>query len=252
VYRPAVAPLFAAHRVVSLPPRALWPDAGSPPGEPGSWTSLADDLLSGMREHRLPPLVAIGHSFGAVAALLAAVREPARFRALVLLDPTILPPEMMDGIAIRQQQGDRDFRPLIEGARKRRAHFGSASEAFAYWRGKPLFADWVDAALHRYVEATLVPDPSGGFRLAWPPAWEAWYYESFYAGSWGDVARLDPKLPVLVIGGERSDTFVPEARALLPGKLPLATHRTLAGAGHLFPMAAPEETGRLIAGWLAA
>src|ERR1051326_6424365 len=47
-YTSALEPLLAGHRVVSLPPRAMWPDAGMPPERPGSWTELADDLLEGM------------------------------------------------------------------------------------------------------------------------------------------------------------------------------------------------------------
>jgi pimeloyl-ACP methyl ester carboxylesterase len=66
-YRPAVEPLLPDHRVVSLPPRALWPEAGAPPAAPGSWTTLADDLLAGIRAHDLPPLIAVGHSFGGIA-----------------------------------------------------------------------------------------------------------------------------------------------------------------------------------------
>ena len=60
-YRAALGPVLARHRVVSLPPRAMWADEGSPPEAPGSWSTLADDLLAGMREHHLPPVIGVGH-----------------------------------------------------------------------------------------------------------------------------------------------------------------------------------------------
>jgi len=249
-YVPALSGLMNDHRVVSLPPRALWPDAGPPPAEPGSWESLADDLLEGMRRHELDGVIGIGHSFGAVATLLAAVREPERFRALVFLDPTILPPAVMDDLRRLRERGEMSFRPLVQGALKRRAVFATEADAFAYWRTRPLFADWSDDALHRYTTSILRPAPDGGFSLAWSPAWEAWYYMSFYPESWTALERLDPAISLLVVRGERSDTFFPESEALFRERRPRAAFHVMPGHGHLFPQSAPEATGRILAEWL--
>ena len=250
-YLPALAPLLAGHRIVSLPPRAMWPDAGPPPDHPGTWLTLGEDLQAGIQEHSLPQLVAVGHSFGAVASLLAAVKDPARFRGLALLDPTILPPPIMDQVREQRRRGEMSFRPLVQGARKRRDRFSSESEAFSYWRGKPLFADWPDDAVRRYTRAMLRPTGQGDFTLTWPGAWEAHYYESFYTESWDAVERLDRSIPVLLVGGSESDTLLPEATALLLEKLPRARHVTIPGYGHLFPHAVPEQTGLILGDWIA-
>jgi pimeloyl-ACP methyl ester carboxylesterase len=250
-YLPALAPLLAGHRVVSLPPRAMWPDAGPPPDGPGTWLTLGGDLRAGIQEHALSPLIAVGHSFGAVASLLAAVKDPAGFRGLALLDPTILPPPIMDQVREQRRRGEMSFRPLVQGARKRRDRFGSESEAFSYWRGKPLFADWPDDAVRRYTRAMLRPTGEGDFTLTWPAAWEAHYYESFFTESWDAVERLDRSIPVLLVGGSESDTLLPEATALLLEKLPRARHVTIPGYGHLFPHAAPEQTGLILGDWVA-
>ena len=250
-YLPALAPLLAGHRVVSLPPRAMWPGQGPPPETPEGWDALATDLLQGLSLHRLPPVIAIGHSFGGVASLLAAVREPDRFSGLVLLDPTIGPPDIMAALRAQQARGELGFRPLAQGARKRRRSFPDLPEAFRYWRAKPLFADWPDDAVWRYCGAMLRALPDGGYDLTWSPEWEARYYEMFYTETWDAVAKLDRALPVLVVGGETSDTFLPPARELLRTQLPRGVHHTLPGRGHLFPHSAPAETGALIKGWLA-
>ena len=245
-YRPAVAPLLSRSQVVSRPPRAMWPELEPPPAAPGSWTSLADDLLAGLEQHQLPPLVAIGHSFGAVVCVLAAVRQPERFRGLVLLDPTIATPDLMAMIAAHRARGEAFFSPLAASARKRRGGFDDAEQAFASWRKKPLFADWTDEAVRRYTRAMLRPRAGGGFELAWSPAWEAHYYESFYTGTWDALAALSPAIPLTIVGGETSDTLLPEAAALLRERLPHARHVTIPGYGHLFPHAAPGETGALL------
>ena len=249
-YLPALAPVLTTHRVVSLPPRAMWPGHPPPPGAPGSWTELAEDLLAGFRHHQLPPVIAVGHSFGAVVSLLAAVRDRSHFRALAMLDPVIPPPALMQEHRDRQARGEVGFRPLVEGARKRRSRFDSGEEAFGYWRGKPLFANWSDEVLWRYTRAMLRPLPDGGFTLTWSPAWEAHYYESFYPGTWEEISGLDPSLPVLVVGGATSDTLLPEAAALLRERIPWGTHLTMPGQGHLFPHSAPDDTGTVLREWL--
>ncbi|HEV8150207.1 MAG TPA: alpha/beta hydrolase, partial [Gemmatimonadales bacterium] len=212
-YRPALAPLGERYRVVCLPPRALWDDAGQPPAEPGTWDPLADDLLEGMRRHGLGAAFAIGHSFGGVAVLLAAVREPARFRGVALLDPTILPAETLAELAEQRRRGGTKERPLVQGALTRRDRFSSIAEAYSYWRARRLFADWSDEMLRRYAQAMLHPAAEGGFRLSWPREWEAHYYESISTDSWEELSRLDRGLPLLLVRGERSDTFGPAAAA---------------------------------------
>jgi pimeloyl-ACP methyl ester carboxylesterase len=250
-YLPAVESLARRFRVVCLPPRALWPDAGLPPADPGSWDILADDLLEGMHRHGLDRVIGVGHSFGAVATLLAAVREPGRFRALCFLDPTILPPAVMDDLRRQRERGEMSFRPLVQGALKRRSAFATEAEAFAYWRAKPLFADWSDDAVGRYTRSMLRPAADGtGFTLAWSAEWEAWYYMSFYTESWAALGALDPRIPLLVVRGERSDTFFAEAEALMRVRLPGGAYRVIPGRGHLFPQAATGETAREIQAWL--
>src|SRR5690606_33611164 len=99
------------------------------------WHTIADDLLAGMEQYRLQDVVAVGHSFGAIASILAALQKPEYFRALVLLDPTILPQSAMDFMAAAQADGSvREF-PLAQGALRRGRHWASVDEAFHYFRG---------------------------------------------------------------------------------------------------------------------
>lgn len=252
-YAPLLAPFLPRHRVVCFPPRALWPGIGSPPEEAGSWWELAEDLLSGLEAHDLTAVIGVGHSFGAVATMLAATREPSRFRALVMLDPTMFPPDQMAEVEASRARGEEPRFPLVEGALKRRGRFTTPEEAFHYWRRRPLFTDWSDDALRRYVAAMLVPsDDGGGYRLRWTPAWEAWYYRSFYPGSWRDLERLDPHLPVLVVRGARSDTFFPESEAEFRRRRPETSFAVLPDHGHLFPLAAPATTAEMMQQWLGA
>lgn len=250
-YTPMLRPLLAEYRAVSLPPRALWA-AGPPPEKPGSWRSLADDLLAGIQQHDLRDIIAIGHSFGGVASLLAVLDAPERFRALILLDPTILPPSVMDMLIKARESGEESWpMGLAEGAVRRRSRFESAAAAYEYYKGKVLFADWPDETIRLYAESMTHPAKEGdGVELRWTGQWEAWYYRSFYPYTWRDIPRLRGLLPILAIRGGTTDTFMPEAATALREALPEMAYAEVPGHGHLFPQSAPGETSRIIHDWL--
>lgn len=250
-YAPVFAPFYDRYRVVSSLPRALWPDIGEPPEPVQDWSQVTDDMLASMDQHGLNDMIAVGHSFGGVASLLAVLQAPERFRALILLDPTILDPNLLDQIAILQQSGKTPRFPLVDGALKRRSRFPNVQDAFDYFRGKPLFADWSDAAVQIYAESLTGPAADGdGLELIWPPKWEAYYYQGIYAHTWAQLPKLRGLLPTLIIAGATTDAFVPASAARVKELLPEATHVTIEGYGHLFPQAAPQITHEIIRDWL--
>lgn len=249
-YLPAFAPFRTRHRLLGLAPRALWPDIGDPPELPGSWQLLADDILRALDHHQVPPAIAIGHSFGAVALLLAAAREPERFLGLALLDVTLMTRARMADVAALSRQGLELRSPLIGGALNRRARFDSPEEAFSYWRGKSLFTGWSDEALQCYVDAVLAP-AGDGYTLRWSGAWEAWYYRSYHTTTWEAIDRLPGSLPILLVRGGTSDTLSSEAVAEFQQAAPVTQVVTLANQGHLFPQAAPDLTRGAVEPWLA-
>jgi len=250
-YAPLLQPFTSRYRLVCLPPRALWPDDQQPPDQPGSWRALADDLLAGMRQYNLTDVIAVGHSFGGIASLLAALDEPERFRALILLDPTILPPERVQVMKMAQETGQTEQIPLVQTARRRRRAFDSVDDAYAYFKTKPLFNGWPDETVRLYAESLTRPSANGnGVELAWTPEWEAHYYRSMYTEIWETLPRLRGLLPTLVIRGGTTDTFVESAAERMKSLVPDAAYVDIPGHGHLFPQSAPEETRRVMETWL--
>lgn len=248
-YLPLVTPWLDRYRVVNLPPRALWPSE-TPPAKRLNWRKLvARDLLDGIRDHDLRDIIAVGHSFGGVASLLAAAEAPERFRALVLLDPTIPPLPVMWFVRASRFLGLDDGFGLAPRAEKRRDHFESAEEAYTFFKSKRLFADWDDAALRQYA-ASMPPLPDGGVTLAWPRAWEAYYFRTVYTGTWAHLSALRGKMPVLAVRGGTSKTFMPGSAARMRRILPDMVCAEVPGHGHLFPQSAPQETHRIIDDWL--
>jgi len=250
------APLYrelAGWRVLSCPPRALWGDGAPPPWETvQSWEHLADDLLSAWDAYQLGPLVAMGHSFGGIASLLATIQRPQAVRALILLDPTLLHPNVIAMMADLKAQGLIDQHPLTQGALRRKRDFDSAEAAYERWRGSRLFADWDDEALRLYAQHGTRPKPEGGVTLTWPAEWEAFYFSTGWMRTWDDLGQLDGLTPTLIVRGQHSDIFVDDTVERVRALLPSADYAEVAGHGHLFPQSAPQQTAALVQHWLQA
>lgn len=250
-YLPLLQPLLAAHRVVSLLPRALWP-AEPVPETLGTWeTDYARDLSDGLRAHNLTGVIGLGHSFGGIATALAALEEPARFHALILLDPTILTPQILAALRSMRDSGTigEDF-SLAARALKRQRRFASREDAYAYFRPRGIFKDWDEGALQGYINDGLIED-GDGVVLAWSPEWEAYYFKTGYTETWEMLPKLANLLPTLIIRGADSDTYVEESAVEVRALIPNATHIDLPGHGHMFPQSAPTETSRIITDWLS-
>lgn len=249
-YKPLFASFLDSYRVFSVLPRALWPSSPEPVSLT-SWENMADDILQGLKERDLTNVIAVGHSMGGVASTFAVIKEPSRFRALILLDPTFLPPRYVGAIALLRLFGQSRRFPLAVGARRRRARFESREEAFQYWRSKPLFEDWPDETLGLYAQSMTHPSADGnGVELTWSPHWEAHYYEKVYLRWPFLISKLRGLLPVLFIQGALTNTFKNVSRIIAHSLVPDADSEIIMGHGHLFPQTAPDLTREIMIRWI--
>lgn len=253
-YRPLLEPFFADYRVVCLPLRALWHNAPKPPPITGTgWRIMADDMLAGMRQFQLENVIALGHSMGGIASMLAAFTQPQRFSKLILLDPTILTKNHVKMLGKAQQAGVADQFFMAQNALKRRNHFESVEAAYEHFASKRLFENWPERTLRLYVEDGTKPAPDGdGLVLRFDPAWEAYYFASAYTAVWDNLPRLNNLLPTLFVQGADSHTFLPPSYEAVQEIVPSADYRQVEGHGHLFPQSAPTETAQIIREWLAS
>ena len=195
------------------------------PGSARGWTIFRDDLIAVL--DRIAPKGAIlaGHSMGATASLMAAALRPDTVRALVLVEPVLMPKHV--------PAGDNE---LARRAEKRRDVFASLEEAFALYRGRGAFKTWPDETLRDYLRGGLVP-AEGGMRLACRPAWEAEDFRSTPSG----VSELagDIRCPVTLIhaaNGTASENEVAIFKRLYPATRVVSKE----GATHFLPMEFPE------------
>ncbi len=236
-YRALAEQLTGRYRVLAHPARPFWP--GTDPEAMKTWHPLGTDLLAALDALGEEPVIGVGHSLGGVATMYAALHRPERFRALVLIEPVLLPPVFLRLFELGLSEVAERI-PLVRSARQRRDRWPSRQAAFEHFRPKPVFERIPDPILQDYVEHGLVADPSGGgFTLACPRDWEAHIYATPPTDIWRVLPRLTP--PTLALRGADTDTIRHGSWQKWQRLQPGARFVDLPGLGHLLPLEDPER-----------
>jgi len=203
-----------------------------------SWPHLVTELIEHIERHG-EPVLGVGHSLGGYLTALAAMKRPALFRAIVLLDSPILDrwKGAMLGVAKRVGLVDRVTPAGI--TRDRRATWASSDEAYAHFRNKRTFRDFDPECLRDYVTLGMRASPEG-VRLVFDPSIEYRIYRAFPHAIARNIAAL--RVPAGFVFGRESE----DAR-----QMGLATTRKFfrvarVEGGHLFPFEHPEAAARAI------
>jgi len=239
--------LFKPHySLKAIRQRPLWP--GLAPETLEDWHPLAGDLLAFLDQQSDQAVIAVGHSLGGVTTLRAALRSPDRFRAIVLLDPVLLPPAVIFTWRLIRSLGlSSTLHPLISVTLTRRREFDDLEQAYKGYRRRDIFQRFSDDSLRAYLAGITAPLPGGGYGLVYSPEWEARIY---HTGIWSDmdIWRGLPSLevPTLILHGAESDTFRAGTGRLVRKKNPAVRVEAVPQCGHLLPLERPVEVFELI------
>ena len=158
-YKPLFAHLQPHFHVFGMHLRPLWPNSN--PNEIQDWHPFSDDLLRFLDGRG--PVLGVGHSIGGIVTLRAALREPSRFRKLVLIDPVLFPLRRIVEWNIARVFGlGYSAHPLIRGALKRRREFDDVEQIYRGYRRREIFRNFSDENLRAYVEGIIRPRAGGG------------------------------------------------------------------------------------------
>jgi len=238
-YRAFLAPLASRHHVLAMEARPLW--SRQDPARFRHWREFAVDLHRFVEELELQECVAMGHSLGAVTALFCAAAHPGVFRAVIMIDPVIVPAHLVLVWATVIALGLSPRFALPARTRRRRMHFPSREVAYRAYRAAPVFARWQDDMLRDYVYSVTVDNPAGGVSLRYPREWEARIFETAPPDSWLAMPCLR-RVPLLVVRGKDSTTYTHGTLRLMRCLLPAAEFVEIEGADHFVPMSRPAET----------
>jgi len=202
------------------------------------WPHLVAELIEHAERHG-EPVLGVGHSLGGYLTALAALKRPALFRAIILLDSPILGRWRGAVFKMVKRMGLTDRVTPAGVTRDRRAVWASFDEAQAHFRNKRAFRHFDPECLHDY--ATLGMRPcSEGVCLAFDPSIEYRIYRAFPDALAGGLPALH--VPAGFVCGRESE----ETR-----QMGLATTRrhfrvVRVEGGHLFPFEHPEAAAAAI------
>lgn len=206
------------------------------PDPPYRWRDFGSDLAAVVRALGLRNAVGVGHSSGGHATVLAAARAPDVFRTLLVIDPTIFPPEWYS-----QPRLDASF------TLRRKNNWQSIEEMIERFRNRPPFAAWKPDVLRDYCEFGLLP-AAHGLVLACPPPVEASIYAESNAPEsdiYSEIAAVAQPVTVMRAGIERRpgvfELAASPTAADLAAKFRDGRDIVLPGQSHYIPMEVPER-----------
>jgi pimeloyl-ACP methyl ester carboxylesterase len=170
--------------------------------------------------------------------MMAAALRPERVRALVLLEPVMIPRAWAVLERLAWATGRNPGPNLADRAALRRSSFPSFEAAHASYTGRGAFRSWPDEMLRDYLEGGLVKDANtGAMHLACKPSWEA---ATFRATPFG-VARLVRRIacPIVAMKGTIGSTCAASEAEIL--ERAGARIVTIDGASHFLPMEHPQR-----------
>jgi pimeloyl-ACP methyl ester carboxylesterase len=181
------------------------------------------------------------------------MREPKKFRAVILLDPVLfVPPFMAMWNIVRAVGLGERTHPLIRTAKNRRRAFDDLDFVFERYRRRAIFRHMSDENLRAYINGITKPKADGGYELIYSPEWEAHIYLTGLRDFdlWRGLSRFDA--PTLIIRGAETDTFLENAEKLVKKKNPKVQVHTMQKATHLLPLEYPQEVAEIIENFVTA
>lgn len=245
VYKTLVSHFTDTNYLIGIEARPLW--LGHHPNDFKSWLTATEDLIEFLDGKNLKGIVAMGHSFGAICTLLAAVKRPDLFKQLVLIEPVILPKWYYPLTAILPEFIVKKINPVVEKTLNRTDEWSSKQAVFNQFRKKSVFSKIDDENLWNYVNAATTTF-QGKEQLTFTKEWEAQIYLTI-TNPWGALKEID--IPFLVIRGETSDTIFPNVWKQIKQSNPKGTYVEMKDCGHLVPLEKPTELAEIIKNFLS-
>jgi len=204
-----------------------------------NWDVFAEDQEQFFK-HLREPVIAIGHSRGAVASLLLAIKRPDMIRALILIDPTILPFSWMWWWYLAKKTGFAKRVPIAARAARRNPLWPDTETILNTYRAKHPFRSWGRGFLEGYIADGTTPTNNGGIRLSCTPEWESRCFSVCSHDIWRYIPQI--RQPTLVLYGAASDTFLAPAVKRFQTKTPHAVISRFDRTSHFVPMERPDDT----------
>ena len=208
-----------------------------------SWRTYENDLIAFI-DWLDRPVILAGHSMGGAVSTKVAAMRPDRVKALVLIEPVIMPAMIDPVMGIVRKFNLGQLIPLASSAKNRRASFSSVDEAVENYTNKGAFKSWSRTWIEDYVIGGTVNNSQGGISLSCKPEWESKTFAVSGNKPWSAIKEL--KCPITVIKGEVGSSLHPLAVSRLKKYHPDIDYTLMKNASHFLPMEHPDQVAKII------
>jgi pimeloyl-ACP methyl ester carboxylesterase len=241
VYTPFLDRLAQQLSIKALHLRPTWKQPGAIPAD-RSWNIYADDLIQFVEATYSNPIVAIGHSLGAASTVLAAVKRPDLFKALVLIETTQVPKITSKLIRLAPRQVLKHLNPA-RNSLKKKTNWANKDEFFSEYRSNRAYKRIDDQSLAYFKEHALRESLHGGVELVYPTEWEALSYM-------GPPFLMDVlcklEVPIVAVRGKPSVFLSEDSWQKWKHNSPATVFKENLNFGHLLPIEAPQVCADLV------
>jgi pimeloyl-ACP methyl ester carboxylesterase len=206
-----------------------------------NWHTLVDELRDSVRRQSDQPVIAVGHSLGGVLSVLAALKEPELFRAVVLLDAPLLGHVRARMVQLSKKFGLIDKVTPAYRTRTRRTHWESREAVFQYFKRRALFKQFDDACMNDYIDYGMTHDKTG-YNLRFDANIEYEIYRTLPHTFKAYSKKL--QVPAALIYGTNSDVIYAADRRYMRRRYGIQSFET--PGSHMFPFEYPKATAALI------
>jgi pimeloyl-ACP methyl ester carboxylesterase len=194
------------------------------------WHGFALDTVAVLDDLGLGRALAVGHSCGGAALLLAEEADPGRFGSLYCWEPVV--PNAFDPVHALAGK------TLAPSARRRREVFASRDDAYANYTSKPPFSSFDPAAVRAYVDYGFEDLGDGTVRLRCRGEDEARIYEAAARnGVWSALDRV--AAPTTLACGGPDAHFGKDVIATIAARMPHARTELFPELNHFGPLQRP-------------
>ena len=243
VYLPLLTKLSEQFTLTSLAMRGYWHDL--PTVKKLTREQDADILIDFLEKTQDKPVVGIGHSQGATATAIAAVKRPELFSQLYRIEPVTLTKSqklIIDLLPIGLKAGQEPFK----STQAKQAAWESIESYYNYLRAHRAFKRIDDDNLYVFAKNSLVENKQGQYSLLFAPEQElASYFDTpFVNDALKGLNALD--VPYTIIVGKPSIFISDKVRKIRENLVPSERIIELSDNGHLLPMEAPKQCADII------
>lgn len=201
-----------------------------------NWDALVDEQLA-MISTADEPVWGVGHSLGGVLLYRAALKAPAYFKGLVLLDPPLyisgLRPWLLK---VAKRTGRIDRVTPARQSRYRKKSWPDEEAVVSYLQSRALFRNFDERCLTDYVSSGTRQE-SGQRVLSFEPEVEYNIFCGIADNLWGSGRKM--KVPVSVLTSENASVIPKDG---LRGIRRSGFNWRSVDGGHLFPLEHPDST----------